>query len=77
MLKNTPEKIENPEIVRRNMVRLRKLHGHSLTNWARILDVSYSYIYQIETGRKSPSSAFIVKFCNRLEVRSFALYREE
>lgn len=59
---------EMPQILGRNLRRLRTRQGHSLERLAKLSGVSRAMLGQIETGRSAPSISLLWKITTALGV---------
>lgn len=57
--------------------KLRTNQGLTVRELAAKVEVSYSYIAQIETGRRSPSAHLILKLANFFQVTTDQLMQDE
>lgn len=61
----------------RNMKKWRKNRGISQKTLAERCEAAHTYIRQIESGRRTPSFAFIVKLAEALDIEAYLLFYNE
>ncbi|MFP3040219.1 helix-turn-helix domain-containing protein [Treponema primitia] len=60
-----------------NMKKWRKKRGISQKTLAERCEAAHTYIRQIESGRRTPSFAFIMKLAEALDIEAYQLFYDE